>query len=307
MSDYPTAPEPADDDPLATSWGDFGLQGQHVTPDGEIVDAEVIEGPAQPVTPTVLPLAFDGPEGARQHLPAIIAGDGAEAVRWFRDPDAVRTLSREAGKALLAQVRQLATDARGRRAEGRPTAAVLAPELTLMADAHDTLVAIQGVFGDAAKEARAIAGEVAHELADDPRRGTTSVRVGSATGEDVKVTRTQPTKMQVREGDVVDVIVASLLDTFESSGITEEEADQYALGAWSVAYARGARDAIALYRELAATHTFKSTALDDFGRRLEAAEQDALAIRLGHAYGRVSHGNAQVKIERVPAKDAGDE
>jgi hypothetical protein len=157
-----------------------------------------------------------------------------------------------------------------------------------MADAHDTLRAIARVFDAGVQRTRSNRGERAVALADDPRRQS-SLRVGDAHGSDVKVTRTQPTEMRIDADAIVDVLVAELV------GESVEQGDRIA----ATVYAQGARDALTLYRSLTAAHTFKSSALDEHVRSLESRELFDLALRLGHAYGRVSKGEAQVKIERV--------
>lgn len=245
------------------------------------------------------PLSTTGPD-ERDRLPARIALDGELAMTWFRDPDAVQTLARDAQGRLLERISELAAWQRAQRAEGRPTPAVLAPELNLLGDAHDTLAALQSVFAAGAKHAKMLAGEVAHELADDPRKGATSVKVGDAHGTDLKVTRTQPTEVRVDQGELVDVFVGALCHRFA--------ADQRAGGGGSTdairGFAQGARAMVDLYRAHAAAHSFKTSALDDLTRQLEGEGQDDLAIRLGHAYGRVSKGDPQVKIERAERKGA---
>ncbi len=149
---------------------------------------------------------------------------------------------------------------------------------------------IAGVFTDGARRAKAIVGEITHELADDPRRGSTSVKVADTHGADLKVTRTQPTKVVVDEAEVIDVLIAHQVKRYGEDGAAH--------------FALGARAAVRAYREIAAAHTFKTTSLEEWVRDLDAAEEHALAIRLGHAFGRVSHGNATTKIERVSRKPA---
>jgi BMFP domain-containing protein YqiC len=237
------------------------------------------------------------------HLPARLADDGYAAVQWFRDPDAVQTLARDAQGALLARISELAAQAHAARAEGMPTPAILAPELNLLGDAHDTLDAIRGVFAAGAKHAKMLAGEVAHELADDPRRGTTTVKVGDAHGTDLKVTRTQPTDVRVDEDDLVDVFVGLLCHRFaaeQRAGSSGDSTDAIR------GFAQGARAMVTLYRTHASAHKFKTSTLDALTRELEGEGQDDLAIRLGHAYGRVPNGDPQVKIERAARKGQAD-
>lgn len=298
-ADYP----PADDgslwpveDSAGAVWGDLPTSGwappPGVTLDGEIVDAEVVA--EQPPPGDALTLV--------QQLPQDLAEDGWAAVQWFRDPDAVQTLARDAQGALLARISEMAAEARAARADGRPTPAVLAPELNLLGDAHDTLAAVQSVFAAGAKHAKMLAGEVAHELADDPRRGTTTVKVGDTHGTDLKVTRTQPTAVRVDQDELVDVFVALLAHRFAAQQRAAGEDSTDAIRG----YAQGARAMVELYRKHAAAHSFKTTGLDALTRELEGEGQDDLAIRLGHAYGRVSTGDPQVKIERAERKGTGD-
>lgn len=287
-ADYPPAnPNDPNGPPLMSSVGWGPPPG--VTLGGEIVDAEVIE---------VIDPAPTGDLSLMEQLPLDLAEDGWAAVQWFRDPDAVQTLARDAQGALLARLSELAAEARARRPEGPPTASVLAPELNLLGDAIDTLTAVQGIFGAGVKHAKVLVGEVAHELADDPRQGTTTVRVGDSHGTDLKVTRTQPTKPRIDEADLVDVFVALLCGRFAAAqrAAGEDSTDTIR------GFAQGARAAIELYRQQAAAHTFKTSSLDDLTRELEGEGQDALAIRLGHAYGRVPEGDPTVKVERAQRK-----
>jgi hypothetical protein len=267
---------------LGAGWGT--AEPQH-DGRGEIIDAEVIDEPELNST------------GMEVELADKLAWDGFYAVQLFRDPEAVAHLSRDATRMLLERVRALAADAAKRRADGKPSSSTLAPEITLMADAYDTLRAVERVFSAGAVEAREISGELARELADDTRKSS-SVRVGDAHGTDVKLSRTVQTEMRVDVPEIVDVIVASLIAAEARAPhgdveLTREDTLR--------AYANGARDAIETYRRIAAAHSFKSTTLDAFVRDLEGSGDDALAIRLGHAYGRVSKGET-VKLERVERK-----
>lgn len=282
MSDYPETHDELDEPLSGAGWG---LRQQSVDPEtGEIIDdeSEIVEAEV-----------IDELSSSREIelMPTVFAQHGERAVQLFRDPEAIRTLTHDARLSLLGRLRGMAERQRALRDEGRPTAAVLAPEITLMADAHDTLSALSAVFKAGADEARVISGEIVVEIADDVRKSN-SVRVGDKHGTDVKVSRTVQTEVRVDEDEIVDVLVASLIAKCEQS-------DQ----SWEgpAAYARGARDAIEQYRRLAASHSFKTSALDAYGRELDAAEQHALSIRLGHAYGRVSKGET-VKIERVERK-----
>lgn len=299
MSDYPTEVEAgwtASGAPLVepfTGGGWGGAEQQAFDPaTGELVG----EPYAEPQQPDPLGTATEVAA-----LPAVFAQQGARAVQLFRDPDAVQTLTHEATKGLLARLEGIAADARAQRAEGRVTPSVLAPELTLMGDAHDTLQALEAVFHAGRERARAIAGELVHELPGDDTRQSTSVKVGDAHGTDLKVTRTQPTKVHVDQDELVDVFVSLLLGRWEADRRGLPEVPLTSVDT-ARAYSMGARAAIDLYRAHTAAHTFKTTALDELTRVLEGEGQDALAIRLGHAYGRASHGDPQVKMERATRK-----
>jgi hypothetical protein len=256
----------------------------------DVVDAEVVDEPDA---------LSGGLEQERAVMPTLFASQGARAVALFRDPEAVAHLTHDATRSLLHRIEGLAAAAREARPEGTPTASTLQPELTLMADAAETLGAIERVFHAGAVRSKQILGEVVHELADDPRKGSTSVRVGDAHGTDLKVTRTQPTEVRVDEPEVLEVLVASVLGRMDLAGIAKGERAKAALVA-GVAV----RDALASYRAVAAAHSFKTTALEAYTRRLEAEDAHSLAIRMGHAFGRVPKGEPQVKTERVAPKGA---
>lgn len=228
----------------------------------------------------------------RALVPATLWQASGRATALFRDPDAVLDLSRRITTGLVEHVHKIAADARAQRDERlRPSAVVLAPELSVLADAHDTLSAISKAIGVGAAEAKGLAGEVALEAAPDKALGSTSVRVGTGTG-GLKVTRSQGSKPRVDEEDVVDVLTAYLLG---HSGVSDTD-DPHG------AYARGARDMVARFRDLIGPPAWKTTALDELVRTLEAADEHDLAIRLDHAFGRVASGNPTVKIERIEPK-----
>lgn len=227
----------------------------------------------------------------RALVPATLWQASGRAAALFRDADAVLDLSRRIKAGLVDHVHKIAAAAKAERREGEPTKSTLAPELSVLADAHDTLSAISKAIAEGASEAKGLAGEVALELAPDKALGSTSVRVGTGSG-GLKVTRTQGTKARVDDEDVVDVLTAYLLG---HAGVTDTD-DPHG------AYARGIREGIARFRDLVGPPAWKTTALDELVRTLEAADEHDLAIRLGHAFGRISSGNPTVKIERIEPK-----
>ena len=238
----------------------------------------------------------------RALIPLRLAQGSARAVHVFRDPEAVRGLTRELQTDLLARLRQMDVDARAARREGRITASVVAPELQLWGDAYETLDAISRAIAAGAKEARALAGEVVAEVEPEKVHGSASVRVGDGHGQDVKVTRTQPTEVAADTDKILDVLVAALADALPDRKRTQA---LDVVAADGVAYARGARDALTQLQQLVSPLKWKTTALDAWARRLDDAEQYDLGVRLGHAYGRVAKGNPTVKIERVEPSTRG--
>lgn len=208
-----------------------------------------------------------------------------EVVDRFRDPDEVAAMSGALGRTLADEVRGLAVEARAARPEGPVTDVVLAPELRVLADARDTLAALAKAFTTGANEARDAAGEVLVELAGDPRR-TVTVKVPDGHGWLLTASRRQPTETQANLGEVIDLLVADLPAQYEGN-VAEARA-----------YASGIRQGIQELLRLVSPVKWKSTALDEWKQRLEAAEKHDLAIRLGHAYGRPSKGKPSITFER---------
>jgi hypothetical protein len=303
VSDYPEPDEPTM--PTASGWPGpvpeafvpLHMEVDKVT--GEVLEGTVIAAELSPATVDQLI------DVHREHVVEQLSDASTSAVALFREPEAMHKLAAAARVNVLAAVEAVRADWRARRHPGRPTPATLAPELNALSDAHDVLTAIAGVFTDGAKVAKRLVGETAHELADDPRRGTTSVKVADTHGADLAVTRTQQTKVRVDEAELLDCLAASLINEHaERLTRNAELADDSERGVdlQLQSFSRGVRDGIARYRQLASSHTFKTTELDAWSRDLEAAEQHELAIRLGHAYGRVAHGEPTVKIDRVSRK-----
>lgn len=269
MTDRPTsdaAPwlDDLENPPLEYPPAEDGIGGEQLPPDN----------PADPLDPSTALAVVELAHGTR-----------SAALAW-RDPDTVARHADDLRARVLESVRVLADEARARRrTEGKVTSSTVAAELALLGDAYDALSAVSSAIGDGAEETRKIAGEIVLDVEPEREIGTASVRVGDGHGRDLKVTRSQASKASVRDDDVVDVIVAALL-----LDARDEEAR---------AIAAGARAAIAQLRELVGPLGWKTTALDGFAKTLEDREKYDLAIRLGHAYGRVSVGEAKTKIERV--------
>lgn len=284
MTDYPDTD--ADEPTMPAGWPQewYGTHPEADEPPVDKTTGEVLDGVIVERSQSEPPDRWQVSE-----LSAQLAEAGGVAMFVMRDPEQVRQLSAAARSQLLGRVSDLAAIHRAERPRGRVTSAMLAPELNALSDANDVLDTIAGVFLDGAKLAKRLVGEVTHELADDPRRGSSSVKVADRHGQDLKVTRNQPTEVKVDADELIDVLVADLLTT-------------YGVGDAPRVFAAGARTAIAAYRRLATSHTFKTTELDAWVRDLEAAERYELSIRAGHAYGRVAKGEPSVKIERVSRK-----
>lgn len=248
----------------------------------DVVDAEVVDDEPEPIT-------------AELAVIAQLADDSAQAVALFRDPDAVRTLTRELGASLVERVQLLGADAKSRRVDGKVTQAVVAGEVQVLADAFDTLTAVSNAVKRGATEAQALLGDVVAEVVPEKAdAGTGSIKVGDGHGADVKVTRTQGTKVEAQSDTIVDVLVSKLLTDAAGGGeLTDAKA-----------YAAGAREAIAALLELMSPPGWKTTALDALAKQLEDAQDFDNAIRLGHAYGRVAQGDPKTKVERVQRKAA---
>lgn len=272
MTDRPTsdaAPwlDDLENPPLEYPPAEDGIGGEQLPPDN----------PAEPLDPSTALAVVELAHGTR-----------SAALAW-RDPDTVARHADDLRARVLESVRVLADEARARRrTEGKVTSSTVAAELALLGDAHDALAAVSSAIRDGAEETRKIAGEIVLDVEPEREIGTASVRVGDGHGRDLKVTRSQASKASVRDDDVVDVIVANLVAEAELA----RDGDLATI-------ARGARAGIAQLRELVGPLGWKTTALDGFAKTLEDREEYDLAIRLGHAYGRVSVGEAKTKIERV--------
>ena len=224
-------------------------------------------------------------------LPEQIGVDVRLAVVDWTDPAQAAASASQARAAILRQVRELYQDKRDDRKPGKTatsgvtTSAQVAPELGFLAAASYALDAFADAVKAGSDEARGIAGDVVLEVQPEREVGTATVKVGTANGT-VRAVRTQATKPSVDTDRIVDILVADLISNLpEKSGSGE-----------TAAYAKGARDAIAGLLGVISPPSFKTTALDDWQRRLEANGEDSLAIRLSHSYGRVAGGPARTKL-----------
>lgn len=253
---------------------------------------------------TDVPLPLDPPDGGgwdavelddttadgedlERFLPAVLAEDVGLAVEDWRDPTVARTFAADLRGRLLDNLREQYATIRAARPDGRVVEATLAPELSFCTSATVALDALTDALKAGSAEARAIAGEVLLDLpktADE--RKTATVKTADVYGPLV-VKRTQATKVSARAEEVVDVVVASLVGGL---GAGSPHAPQ--------AYAEGARQGIAGILSLTAAPTWKTTALDALAGQLEEGGEHDLAIRLGHAYGRVPQGEPKVTLER---------
>ena len=230
---------------------------------------------------------------------ARLADDSEQAVALFRDPDAVRELTRSLTASLVLRVQMMHGTLKDVRPEGKVTQATVAPEVQLLADAYDTLTAVSKAVGTGAAEAQALLGDIVAEVVPDKAdAGTGSVRVGDGHGSDVKVTRTQATKVQADTDVIVDVLVARMV-TEHAATLTPPVAMKEVK-----AYADGLRQGISALLGLISPPTWKTTALDALATRLEDAQDFDNSIKLGHAYGRVAQGDPKTKVERVQRKAA---
>ena len=286
-------------------WGSAGheddwLNGPAADPHtGEVIDppgptTSVVEGTvviAGPV-PSVS-LAAETPRMADTILDSLDAG-GALALDWLRSPELVQNLTAALAPRLREELEVRAATAKAARAPGKVTEATVAHELGFLADAHTVLGAIGSTFTQAAKLAASMAGEVMVDVMPEAKvtGGTHTVKVGSSSG-DVKVTRTQATQASVRDDEVVDVLVADLIAD-RNSGEVLDKAPTGPLRH----YAAGARDALMAFRQLMGPLPWRTSDLEKMQRRLEGLERHDLAIRLGHAYGRVASGNPRTTIKR---------
>lgn len=229
-----------------------------------------------------------------EQLPAVLARDTGRALADWRDPDLVTKAVGDVRRRVLEEVRGQYGQVLTGRPEGRVTEATVAPELAFLTSAHYALAQLADAIKAGADEARQIAGEVLVDVSGDERKRAT-VKVADVYG-GIVAKREVPSEVSVRQDDVLDVLVASLLAEW---AVTDTGA---AGNPEATAYARGARDALAALLPLTSPPKWKSTALDALTRKLEEAGEDALALRLSHAYGRVSKGNPRVTLEREEAK-----
>lgn len=220
-----------------------------------------------------------------------------DAVVSWRDPDAVAAAADDLRSRVLSTVRVYAESARRERRPGRITSSTVAAELAVLGDAHAALVAASDAIKAGAEEARSIAGEIVAEVEPEKTKGTATVTVGDGHGQRLKVTRTQATKAVADPAAIIDVLVAANLAELSRMGdVSHVSVDS---ARW---YAEGLRNGIAALLEIIGPPAWKTSALDALAKGLEAREEYDLAIKLGHAYGRVAHGEPKTKIERVPGE-----
>lgn len=284
MTDTPLDPwaDVLDDDPTAPT--DAEAQ-QEIESEGESRAeraAEVVEGV---LDSTTLPATF---------------GLAARESLDYRDRDAVTGLVQDVRGRVLEAVRATYNGLLDARKATVGDAAVfrtdVAAELAWLADATNVLGGLADSLKAGADEARKIAGDVVLDVAPDREHGTATVTVGTPGGGRLKATRTQASKVDVREAEVVDVIVANLVGEAARAG---EGRVLYLEG-----LAAGARAMHVATTGLVSPLSWKSTALDAMVTRLEGVDEYGLAIRLVHAYGRVSTGNPSTKLEHVEDKPA---
>lgn len=168
------------------------------------------------------------------------------------------------------------------------------------ADDADVLRAFSRAFGDAAKQGDMLTAELVGLLpprGDKPRRSFT---VADGHGFDLKATSTPNTKVFAEIGEIVDVVVATLIAHKARTG-KPEDADTHI-----ISYGKGLRDgAISILELISAPHSnVKTSALDALGMRLQGMGEVDLAKRLAAAYGRKPYGEPTVKVERTPSKVA---
>ncbi len=212
------------------------------------------------------------------------------------EPDGVLAFATDTRRRVVSTVRELYRQHRARRRPGRLTEAHVAPDLVFLAGAADALDALADAIRAGAQEARSIAGDVIADvkLAEqgDTRIGTVSLRVGAPDGSVISAKRTQPSKLQVNAGAVVDVIVAQ--------GASDAIADEWTPEK-THAYVAGLREGFRRLHQLAAL-SWRTSALDHLATQLEQADEHDLAIRLHHAYGRKPHGDPKIELKREPGK-----
>ena len=251
----------------------------------------------EPATGRVFRVLDDAPVDApAENLPAVLAGAVGLAVRDWTNPDEVGPFAGRLRAGIVDYVQGRHVELVAERPEGkRLTTAAAQPELVFLAQSSATLDAIGDAVKAGAKEARDLAGEVLVDLNGERalKGGTVSERVSDQHG-GIRVTRTQATETVVDREQVVDVLVASLVDKLEKDGL--EDAGELR------AYALGMRDGIAALVGLVSPLKWKTTAIDALVQELERRELEPLAIRLDHAQGKKPKGNPSTKVERTAAK-----
>lgn len=209
-------------------------------------------------------------------------------------PGAVVTDLRQ---ALVDRVGDVAAHAREARPAGPVTDVSVRGELVAMTLTGEQLRAAGAAFIDAAKAADTWAGDVLlearPEVADalESKGGSTSLRY-AAGGREFKVGVSQATQVWTNADAILDVIVSDLLDGVEDVAEAKAMAD----GARRMAEAllTGNGEGLA---GLLSSPSYKITALTAYEIHLQGRGQDALANRLGAAYGKRPHGDPKVKVE----------
>jgi hypothetical protein len=116
------------------------------------------------------------------------------------------------------------------------------------------------------------------------------VRLADGHGWDLKVTRTQPTEVSVELAEVQDVLTAWCVSRYDTRG---NEA---------ATYAEGVREGMNALLGVLTKPDVRTTALDALVRTMEGAGEEALALRLRHAYGRKAKGEPRVDLKREAPK-----
>ncbi len=249
-----------------------------------------------------LPGMPDEPEGdvaafeeAPRSLPALAHATeevASDAVISLTTPDRVLQFATETRRHVVASVRQLYETCRRRRRPGRLTEAHVASELVFLAGAADALDALADAIRAGAQEARSIAGDVIADvkLAEqgDTRIGTVSLKVGAPDGSVISAKRTQPSKLDVNAGVIVDVLAAQAASAALDDAWTSRKTH---------AYVAGVREGWRQAHQLSSL-SWRTSALDHLATQLEQADEHDLAIRLRQAYGRKPHGDPKIELKR---------
>lgn len=180
------------------------------------------------------------------------------------------------------------------RDQSAPIDVAVGPELRYLANAVETFETVANVFTEAARHAKQTAGDVALETRpEDATRiqqagGSTSLRIGRRNegGEgSVKVTVTQRTKVVTDTPALVRVILERLtMYNIDDDIDIDSLADAYQYGAISV---------LSVVQELTSPWTWKTSALDIYGRSLP----EELRAEFYRAYHRAPVGEASTRIE----------